>query len=38
MENPFKHRKLKNLLSKSFPGKKIVITDNKDRSQTISIT
>tara|TARA_Y200000002_G_C22594531_1_gene626725 strand:- start:1004 stop:1120 length:117 start_codon:yes stop_codon:yes gene_type:complete len=38
MENPFKHRKLKNLLAKSFPGKKIVITDNKDGSQTISIT
>ena len=38
MENPFKHRKLKNLLSKSFPDKKIVIIDNKDGSQTISIT
>ena len=38
MENPFKYRKLKKLLSKSFPGKKIVITDNKDGSQTISIT
>jgi len=38
MENPFKHRKLKKLLSNSFPGKKIIITDNKDGSQTISIT
>ena len=37
MENPFKHRKLKRLLSKSFPGKKIIITDNKDGSQTILI-
>ena len=38
MENPFKHRKLKNLLSKLFPDKKIVIIDNKDGSQIISIT
>ena len=37
MENIFKHRKLKRLLSKSFPGKKIIITDNKDGSQTILI-
>jgi len=37
MDNPFKHRKLKRLLIKSFPNKKIVITDNKDGSQTISI-
>ena len=37
MKNPFKHAKLKRLLSKSFPGKKITITDNKDGSQTISI-
>ena len=34
----FKHQKLKRLLAKAFPGKKIVITDNKDGSQTISIT
>tara|TARA_Y100000592_G_scaffold77818_1_gene122160 strand:+ start:251 stop:382 length:132 start_codon:yes stop_codon:yes gene_type:complete len=32
-----KHRKLKRLLSKSSPNKKITITDNKDGSQTISI-
>ena len=38
MDNPFKNRKLKKILAKSFPGKKIVITDNKDGSQTISIT
>jgi len=38
MDNPFKHRKLKRLLSKSFPNKKIVIIDNKDGTQTISIT
>ena len=38
MENPLKYWKLKRLLSKSFPNKKIVITDNKDGSQTISIT
>ena len=38
MDNPFKHRKLKRLLSKSFPNKKILIIDNKDGSQTISIT
>ena len=38
MDNLFKHRKLKKILTKSFPGKKIVITDNKDGSQTISIT
>jgi len=37
MENPFKYRKLKKILSKSFPDKKIIITDNKDGSQTISI-
>ena len=38
MQNLLKHWKLKSLLAKSFPGKKIVITDNKDGSQTISIT
>ena len=38
MDNPFKYRKLKKILTKSFPGKKIMITDNKDGSQTISIT
>jgi len=37
MINPFKNQKLKRLLVKSFPGKKIIITDNKDGSQTISI-
>ena len=37
MDNPFKHRKLKKVLTKSFPNKKIIITDNKDGSQTISI-
>jgi len=37
MDNPFKHRKLKKILTKSFPNKKIIITDNKDGSQTISI-
>ena len=34
----FKNWKLKRRLSKSSPNKKIVITDNKDGSQTISIT
>ena len=29
MINPFKNQKLKRLLAKSFPGKKIVITDIK---------
>jgi len=38
MQNPLKYWKLKLLLAKSFPSKKIVITDNKDGSQTISIT
>jgi len=38
MKNPLKYLKLKRLLAKSFPGKKILITDNKDGSQTISIT
>ena len=38
MDNPFKYRKLKKILAKSFPNKKIMITDNKDGSQTISIT
>ena len=33
-----KNLKLKRLLQRSFPNKKIVITDNKDGSQTISIT
>ena len=37
MRNPFKHAKLKRLLSKSFPNKKITITDNKDGTQTIFI-
>jgi len=37
VKNLFKHAKLKRLLSKSFPGKKITIIDNKDGSQTISI-
>ena len=37
MRNPFKHAKLKRLLSKSFPNKKITITDNKDGTQTILI-
>ncbi len=37
MKNPLKYWKLKKILSKSFPNKKIVITDNKDGSQTISI-
>ena len=29
MKNPLKYWKLKKILSKSFPNKKIVITDNK---------
>ena len=37
MGNPFKHRKLKKILTKLFPGNKITITNNKDGSQTISI-
>ena len=37
MKNLFKHVKLKTLLSKSFPNKKITITDNKDGTQTILI-
>ena len=37
MKNPFKHAKLKRLLSKSFPNKKITIIDNKDGTQTILI-
>ena len=37
MKNLFKHVKLKILLSKSFPNKKITITDNKDGTQTILI-
>jgi len=37
MKNLFKHVKLKRLLSKSFPNKKITIIDNKDGSQTIFI-
>ena len=37
MKNPFKHAKLKRLLSKSFPNKKITIIDNKDGPQTIII-
>ena len=35
--NLFKHQRLKRLLSKSFPGKKITVTDNKDGSQAITI-
>ena len=31
MKNLFKHAKLKRLLSKSFPGKKIIITDNNKK-------
>ena len=38
MKNFLKHRKLKRLLSKLFPDKTIIITDNKDGSQTILIT
>jgi len=37
MKNPFKNVRLKILLSKSFPKKKISIIDNKDGSQTITI-
>ena len=37
MKNPFKNAKLKRLLSKSFPKRKITIIDNKDGSQTILI-
>ena len=37
MKNPLKYWKLKKILYKLFPDKKIVITDNKDGSQTISI-
>ena len=37
MNNPFKHVKLKRILSKSFPHKKISVIDNKDGSQTILI-
>jgi hypothetical protein len=37
MKNLFKHAKLKRLLNKSFPNKKITITDNKDGTQTILI-
>ena len=37
MKNLFKHVKLKRLLSKAFPNKKITITDNKDGTQTILI-
>ena len=37
MKNPFKYAKLKRLLSKSFPDKKITIKDNKDGTQTIFI-
>ncbi len=38
MQDLLKNWKLRILLVKSFPGKKIVITDHKDGSQTISIT
>ncbi len=37
MKNPFKNVRLKRLLSKSFPKRKITIIDNKDGSQTILI-
>ena len=37
MKNPFKHSKLKRLLRKSFPNKKITVIDNKDGTQTILI-
>jgi len=37
MDNPFKNRKLKKILTKLFPDRKITITNNKDGSQTISI-
>ena len=37
MDNPFRNRKLKKILTKLFPGKKITITNNNDGSQTISI-
>jgi len=37
MNNPFKNVRLKRLLSKSFPNKKITIIDNKDGTQTIFI-
>ena len=33
-----KNLRLKRLLQRSFPNKKIVITDNKDGAQTILIT
>ena len=37
MKEMFKHWKLRKLLQKSFPNKKITINDNKDGSQTILI-
>ena len=37
MDNPFRNRKLKKILTKLFTGKKITITSNKDGSQIISI-
>ena len=37
MDNAFKNRTLKKILTKLFPGKKIMITNNKDGAQTISI-
>tara|TARA_B100000214_G_scaffold215666_1_gene156679 strand:+ start:135 stop:251 length:117 start_codon:yes stop_codon:yes gene_type:complete len=37
MKNPFKNVRLKRLLSKSFPKRKITIIDNEDGSQTILI-
>ena len=36
-EKSLQHSKLKRLLSKSFPNRKITIIDNKDGSQTILI-
>ena len=35
--NILKHRRLKRILSRMFPNKKVLIVDNKDGSQTISI-
>ena len=37
MKKLFKHWKLKKILQKSFPHKKITIKDNNDGSQTILI-
>jgi len=37
MKNLLKNLKLKMILTKSFPSKRIIINDNKDGSQTILI-